>query len=31
MLNPDTKTSDEDMMRRCFAQAEKSAEQGEYP
>lgn len=31
MLNPDTQTSDENMMRRCFALAEKSAEQGEYP
>ena len=31
MLKPTTTVSDEDMMRRCFALAEQSAEQGEYP
>ncbi len=31
MLKPDPPASDEDMMRHCFALAEQSADQGEYP
>jgi tRNA(adenine34) deaminase len=31
MLKRTTTVSDEDMMRRCFALAEQSAKQGEYP
>ena len=31
MHKPDPQTSDERMMRHCFALAAKSAEQGEYP
>ena len=31
MLKPTAPASDENMMRHCFALAEKSADQGEYP
>ncbi len=31
MLKPNPQASDEDMMRHCFALAEQSAGQGEYP
>jgi deoxycytidylate deaminase len=31
MAKPYAQTTDERMMRRCFALAKKSAEQGEYP